>query len=511
MILRKGPLASSGQALGGAQPKAQARPLGYAQRGRSLQHPYIPATDAEEAAMLERIGVADFEELVQTIPADLRLNGSLGLGPVLSELEVAARLGSLASLNRPAADGICFLGGGAYDHYSPVAVQAVASRSEFYTAYTPYQPEVSQGTLQAMYEFQSMVCEISGMDVANASLLDGASAAGEACVLALAATGRRKILIPETVPRAHLAVIETYLSGPLGSSPQGVDGPAPTPSPPIGGVRPEEAEIVPIASKDGRVDLDDLAAKSQGAAAVLVQSPNALGLVEDWVAARVALADDQTLLIASGDPLTLGLLASPGSCGADVYVGEGQSLGLPLSFGGPYLGLMAARQKYIRRLPGRIIGRTVDQTGKTGFVMVLRTREQDIRREKATSNICTNQGLMALWATLYLALLGKGGIGRLAELCFQKSQYLADKIADLPGYELPFGRGFVKEFVVRPPVPAEELRGQAEAEGFFLGTITWRGEGLLQLAVTEKRTRQELDRLVEFLKRFGPRMQRARV
>ena len=440
------------------------------------QHPYIPATDDEERDMLAAIGVASFEDLVGIIPRELRVNGGLGLGPALSEFEVSAELRRLADLNMPASAGACFLGGGAYDHYTPEAVKAIAHRSEFYTAYTPYQAEVSQGTLQVMYEFQTLICELSGLEVANASMYDGASAAAEACALALEATGRSRILLPDTISPQILRVVSTYLQS-------------------------RSAEIVPVASRQGRLDLEDLAAKSPDAAAILVQSPNTLGLLEDWAAARKVMASEDTLLIASADPLTLGLQESPGVAGADVYVGEGQSLGIPLSYGGPYLGLMAAREKYIRRLPGRIAGRTVDIDGKTGFVMVLRTREQDIRRERATSNICTNQGLLALWATVYLSLVGKAGLQQVARLCFDKSQYLGRAIAQLPGYELPFGYGYVKEFVVRPPVPAEDLRTAAGKEGLFMGTAKWEEDELLQIAVTEKRTRAELDRLVDFLRR----------
>ena len=440
----------------------------------TVQHPYIPATDAEELEMLEAIGVQSFEELIRIIPSELRLKGDLGLPPGLSEMEVINELNRLAESNNPANAGICFVGGGAYDHFVPEAVKAITQRSEFYTAYTPYQAEVSQGTLQAMYEFQSMVCELSGMDVANASLYDGASAAAEACSMALSITGNTKILLPETIRPETRAVIETYLQN-------------------------RSSEIVTVASRDGRIDEADLAAESVDAAAVLIQSPNVLGLLEDWAGARKALATAETLLIADADPLTLGLQESPGAAGADIYVGEGQSLGIPLSYGGPYLGLMAAREKYVRRLPGRIAGRTVDQDGQTGFVMVLRTREQDIRREKATSNICTNQGLMALWAAVYLSLLGKEGIRHLARLCFDRSQYLGRAIADLPGYELPFGFGYVKEFTVRPPIPAEDLHAKAEGEGFFVGMVDWQGEKLLQLAVTEKRTKADLDLLVGFL------------
>lgn len=440
----------------------------------SEHHRYIPATDSDEKVMLDAIGVSSFDELVKIIPDSIRFKGELGIGASLSEIELAAEMGRIAAKNNPAASGSCFIGGGVYDHYTPEAVKAVAMRSEFYTAYTPYQAEVSQGTLQVMYEFQSMITAISGLDIANASLYDGASAVAEACIMAVSATGRSKVLIPETTCQHTCKVVETYLQN-------------------------RDTEIVKVAAKNGRIDMDDLAAKSVDAACVVVQSPNVLGLVEDWKEARKVLADG-TLLVAFADPLALGLLESPGACGADIYVGEGQSLGIPVSFGGPYLGLMAATSDFKRRLPGRIIGRTVDKDGETGFVMVLRTREQDIRREKATSNICTNQGLLALWSTIYMSLLGKSGLQRISRLCFDSSQYLARSIEALPNCEIPFGYGFVKEFIVKTRNPAHDIRQAAEAEGLFVGTIDWQGTNYLQIAVTEKRTITEMDNLVEFLR-----------
>ena len=448
----------------------------------TLQHPYIPATDAEEQEMLSAMGVASFEELIAIIPEQLRLRDGLGLADGVSELEVAAELSRLAGLNRPAGAGVSFMGGGVYDHYIPEAIKAIAMRSEFYTAYTPYQAEVSQGTLQAMYEFQTMIAEISGMDVSNASLYDGASAAAEAVSMAFAITGKRRILMADTVYPATQQVVATYLLG-------------------------RDAELVTVGSRNGRIDAGDLAAKAPDAAALLLQSPNLLGLVEDWRAARQALPED-ALLIASADPMTLGLLEAPGQAGADIYVGEGQSLGIPVSFGGPYLGLMATGARHVRKMPGRIIGRTKDVDGQDGYTMVLRTREQDIRREKATSNICTNQGLLALWSTIYLALIGKQGLSQLARLAFDKSQYLGRAIEQLDGYSLPFGFGYVKELVVKSPGDPHALAAAAAAAtatatataNLFLGVIEWQGESYLQLAVTEKRTRADLDRLVDFLK-----------
>lgn len=440
----------------------------------SEHHRYIPATDSDEKAMLDAIGVSSFDELVNIIPDALRFKGEMGIGASLSEMELAAEMGRIAAKNNPAASGSCFIGGGVYDHYTPEAVKAIAMRSEFYTAYTPYQAEVSQGTLQVMYEFQSMITEISGLDMANASLYDGASAVAEACIMAVAATGRTKVLIAETTYQHTFQVVETYFQN-------------------------RDARIVMVAGKDGRLDMDDLAAKSVDAACLVIQSPNVLGLVEDWKEARQALADG-TLLVAFADPLTLGLLESPGACGADIYVGEGQSLGIPVSFGGPYLGLMAATSDFKRGLPGRIAGRTVDRDGETGFVMVLRTREQDIRREKATSNICTNQGLLALWATIYMSLLGKSGLQQISRLCFDSSQYLARRIEALPNCEIPFGYGFVKEFIVETSRPANEIRKAAEVEGLFVGTIDWQGTHYLQIAVTEKRSITDMNKLVEFLR-----------
>ena len=449
------------------------------------QHPYIPATDAEEDEVLSAMGVGSFEELIAIIPEQLRLRDGLGLDDGVSEFEVAAELSRLAALNHPAGTGVSFMGGGVYDHYIPEAIKAIAMRSEFYTAYTPYQAEVSQGTLQAMYEFQTMIAEVSGMDVSNASLYDGASAAAEAASMALAITGKRRILMAETVYPATRKVVQTYLQN-------------------------RDAELVIVGSRGGLIDPDDLAAKAPDAAALLLQSPNLLGLVEDWQAAKQALPDD-ALLIASADPMTLGLLEAPGQAGADIYVGEGQSLGIPASFGGPFLGLMATGAQHVRKMPGRIIGRTKDVDGRDGYTMVLRTREQDIRREKATSNICTNQGLLALWSTIYMALIGKQGLTQLSKLAFDKSQYLGRAIEQLEGYSLPFGFGYVKELVVKTPsdpntlaaaaTPFDKLAVTPATANFFLGVIEWQGERYLQLAVTEKRTRAELDGLVDFLKR----------
>ena len=431
--------------------------------------------------MLTTIGVDSFDELIRIIPERLRTRLPLGLEDPLSELELINLAESKTAENRPSCQLLNFLGGGAYDHFIPQTVDFITGRSEFYTAYTPYQAEVSQGTLQAMYEYQSMICELSGLDVANASLYDGGSAVAEACSLSLNHTRKRRILFSQTLNPNYRAVADTYLQN-------------------------RESEQVTIPACAGRTDLKALiAALDENTAAVVIQSPNYYGLVEDWTLVRSHLpANQKTMLIAVSDPLALPLLKTPGDCGADIYVGEGQPLGLPLSFGGPYLGLMAVQEKLVRRMPGRIIGRTVDEDGKEGYVLTLQTREQHIRRENATSNICTNQGLMALRATVYLALMGPVNLRRVAELCFNKAQYAADEIEGIDGYSLVFDRQFLKEFVVETPLSAVQLCRQADRRGLHISPFRWDStDRQILLAFTEKRSRADIDRLIDFLKNPG--------
>ncbi|MBI4497136.1 MAG: aminomethyl-transferring glycine dehydrogenase subunit GcvPA, partial [Chloroflexi bacterium] len=388
---------------------------------------YIPNTDADRAAMLRAIGVDAPHDLFTDIPAAYR-DPALRLPPPLSELELKRELGRIAARNA-ALDGFggmpSFLGGGVYRHFIPSVVGSIVARAEFYTAYTPYQPEISQGTLQYTYELQSMLCQLTGMDVANAGMYDGATAAGEAALMAARLTGRQAVAVFSTVAPNIRDVVATYCSGPeLAVREIAAGGP-----PQVGG------EV----------------------ACVLVQQPNAFGYLEDLGAWGRAAHAAGALLVVSVDPISLGLFRPPADYGADIVVGEAQALGNAPNFGGPYLGIFTCREQFLRQMPGRIVGRTTDAEGRTGYVMTLQTREQHIRRERATSNICTSQALVALAATVYLACLGPRGLRQIAELCYHKAHYAAALIAKLPGFELAFDRPFFKEFVVRCPVAPAEL------------------------------------------------------
>jgi glycine dehydrogenase subunit 1 len=433
--------------------------------------PYIPNTAADRQAMLAAIGVDSVEELFVDIPSEFRI-GELGLPPALSEPELIRELSALAGRNRPVDGMPCFLGGGAYRHFIPSVVSEVIGRSEFATAYTPYQPEISQGTLQTIFEFQSMVCELTAMDVANAGMYDGASALAEACLMAAAISGRRRIALLSTVHLHHQAVVRTYAFG-----------------------RGLAVDVVPP---------DDLAL-SEEHACLAVQQPNFFGyFLLDAEALAKAVHAAGALFIVSADPISLGLFRPPGEYGADVVVGDGQSLGNPLNFGGPYLGLFACRQQYLRQMPGRIVGRTSDAQGRTGYVLTIQTREQHIRRERATSNICTSQQLVALAATVYLAAMGKQGLRQVAELCYHKAHYAAQRIARLPGYALAFEGLFFKEFVMRCPRPPSEVNRALLERGIVGGLdVNQYVENGLLLCVTEMNTREEIDRLVEALAEIG--------
>ncbi len=443
---------------------------------------YIPMTDADRQRMLAAIGVSSFDELISHIPDQFKLKGLLNLPKALSEYEATRLLRDLSERNTTTEEYTCFLGAGAYDHFVPAAVDHILLRSEFYTAYTPYQAEVSQGTLQAIYEYQTLVCELTAMDVANASMYDGASALAEAALMAVAQTRRPRVVVASTLHPLYREVLRTYTRG-------------------------QNIEVVEVPEVDGTTDVSALTAEVvHDTACVLIQHPNFYGVLEDVDAISQAAHEAGALLVTSNDPISLGVLKPPGAYGTDIATGEGQPLGIPLSFGGPYLGLFAVKQNLVRRMPGRLIGMTVDTQGRRGFVMTLQTREQHIRREKATSNICTNQGLLALAATVHLALLGKQGFRRVAEMSLQKSHYLAQRIAELPGFQLAHNRPFFKEFVVRTPIPAEKLVQKLLNDKIFAGVplsqfYPERTHDLL-VAVTEKRTREEMDRFVEVLKRL---------
>ncbi len=440
---------------------------------------YMPNTTEDHRAMLATIGVERFEDLLKEIPASVRLTRPLALPPALTELDVRREIGGLLDRNAHADRYACFLGAGAYDHAIPSIVPFLASRSEFSTSYTPYQAEMSQGLLQTIFEFQTMICELTGMDVANASMYDGASALAEAALMACRVTKRARVVTAHTIHPHHRAVLATYL--------QGIDHP-----------------VHDVGSADGRTDLAALEhAVTNDTAAVMIQHPNFFGNLEDVeTVARIAHAKG-ALVAASVDPLSLGLLVPPGAWGADIAVGEGQALGNPLSFGGPFVGFMATKKEFMRQLPGRIVGATVDTKGRPGYCLTLQAREQHIRRERATSNICTNQALMALTASIYLATLGPRGLREVGEQCFAKAHYTSDRLASLPGFSRPYAAPFFKEFVVRTPRPPADLNASllqaGTIGGLDLGTFdpTWTNHWLL--CVTEKRTRAEIDRFIDSL------------
>ena len=445
---------------------------------------YIPNTDADRRAMMAAIGIESVEELLTVIPQEVRLDAPLDLPPALSELELHDTLGGMAALNGSADRMASFVGGGMYDHFVPSAVGHLAGRSEFLTSYTPYQPEVSQGTLQGIYEFQTMICELTGLDVANASMYDGASATAEAALLARSATRRDRVLLAGGLHPHYAETVYTYAHGP--------------------GI---EVETLPCTA--GTLDPELLAsALSDDTACVIVQHPNFFGCLESMGDLERVVHGAGALLVMAVDPISLGVIESPGAYGADIAVGEGQSMGNQVSYGGPALGFFAARNRFVRRMPGRIAGQTVDEENRRGFVLTLQAREQHIRRDKATSNICTSQQLNALMATIYLSLIGKQGLKQVAELCLHKSHYAAERIADLPDYELAFDRSFFKEFVVQTPVPAGEIVTRLANEGLLAGIDLARFPSLnmengLLIAVTERRTRAQIDRLVEALGRFS--------
>jgi glycine dehydrogenase subunit 1 len=435
---------------------------------------FAPHTDDDVQQMLAAIGVRELDELFDQIPASVRLDRQLDLPEGVSEMEILADLSALAGRNRHADDLVCFAGAGAYDHYVPAAVWALAGRSEFYTSYTPYQPELSQGVLQALFEYQSMICELTGLEVSNASLYDGATALAEAVTLARSTSGRDRVLVSAAVEARYVETLRTYGRG--------------------AGYEPEVFDVV--AGRGGAPAVGD------DVACVIVQHPNAYGLLEP-VRELFGLAHKGgARAIQVFDPLSLGVLAPPGDLRADIAVAEGQPLGNHLNFGGPYLGVIAARLDDVRHLPGRIVGETLDVDGRTGYVLTLQAREQHIRREKATSNICTNQTLMAIAATVYLAWLGPEGLEELGRRCASKAAYAAERLTEVPGVELLFPEAaFFKEFPLRLPRPASEVLDALIERGYLAGVALPDADGrALLVAVTECRTREEIDGLALALK-----------
>jgi glycine dehydrogenase subunit 1 len=442
---------------------------------------YIPNTADDRRQMLAAIGVASIDELFAAIPADVRLDRPLKVSPALSEIELTQHMQGLARRNRPAGDLVCFLGGGAYDHFVPAVVDAIASRSEYYTAYTPYQAEASQGSLQAFFEYQTLICQLTGLDVANASLYEGGSGVAEAVLMARNVTNRpNKVIVPASLHPEYREVLATYLVN-------------------------LDAELVTIPTPDGFLNPDDLKkAIDDRTACVVVQHPNFFGHLEEMRAVADLTHAAGALFVASFDPISLGLLQGPGHYGADIAVAEGHTLGTPLSYGGPYLGILACRKEYMRKMPGRLVGQTLDKNGKRCWVLTMTGREQHQTRAKATSNICTNQGLFALRAAVFLAALGPQGLRETAALCLQKAHFAAAELAKVPGVSLRFPRPFFKEFTLRlgGDVPAclKRLRDAGYLAGLPLGRWYPAHADCLTVAVTEKRTRLEIDGLVNALR-----------
>ena len=444
---------------------------------------FIPHTDAERKDMLKTIGVDRMEDLFLDVPAKYRYP-KLDIAPALTEMEAIAEDQGLANANELVRELACFLGAGAYNHYIPAAVDAIIRRGEFLTAYTPYQPEVSQGTLQGIFEFQSLVCALTGMDVSNASHYDGATATAEAGVLAYHhfRGKRKKLVVSNSLHPDFRGVLKTYLSGYEGVVITG-----------------DELKFDPLAGPEYLSSLIDAET-----ALVVVQYPDFLGRIYDYRALSEKAHSQGALFCVAVNPMALALLAPPSEFGADIVVGEGQPLGIPLSFGGPYLGIFATKKEFVRKIAGRLVGESIDAAGKRGYVLTLTAREQHIRREKATSNICTNQGLIALAATVYLSLLGKNGLKQVANLCYQKAHYAAEKISQIPGFKVCLPDAFFHEFVVCCDLPVEEINQHLLDHeilgGLDLGQVYPSLENHMLFAVTEMNTREEIDQLCDALR-----------
>lgn len=440
-------------------------------------HPYLPHTDSDIKSMLEAIGLESVDDLYSDIPESMRMKEDLNLPKAKSEIEVRNIIGKLARKNLSSADVPTFLGAGLYDHYIPSIIAPLVSRGEFLTSYTPYQPEVSQGTLQYIFEFQTLLCDLTGMEVANASVYDHSNAVIEAAIMCASVNKKKKVLVSETLNPSSRKVLDNYAKG------QGI-------------------EVVLINEKDGVTDIEDLKNKiDDDVACVMVQSPNFFGIIEDLEeCANITHTAKKASFVAAVDPISLGILKKPGDMGADVVIGEGQALGIATEFGGPLLGFMCTTEKFLRKLPGRIVGQTVDNNGKRCYVLTLTAREQHIRREKATSNICSNQGVNTLAATIYMCLLGKNGLREVAIQSMSKAHYLQSKLEE-KGFKLKWNQPFFKEFVVEgltADKQRELLKDKEMIGGFGLKRF-YEDYDNVMFAVTEKRTKEEMDRLVELL------------
>jgi glycine dehydrogenase subunit 1 len=443
-----------------------------------MKHRYLPMTETDQQEMLEAIGVESVDELFHDIPEKVRFQGEYNIKKATSEAALKKELTQLANKNANTKEYISFLGAGVYDHYIPAIVDHVLSRSEFYTAYTPYQPEISQGELQAIFEFQTMICELTGMDVANSSMYDGATALAEAALLSALQTKRKKVLISSAVHPESKDVLKTYAKG-------------------------RRLEVVEIAAPEGTTDVQELANQiDSNTAAVIVQYPNFFGRVEPLIEIEEIAHAEKAMFVVSANPLALGILEPPGKLGADIVVGDCQPFGIPASFGGPHCGYFAVTEKLMRKIPGRLVGQTVDEDGKRGFVLTLQAREQHIRRDKATSNICSNQALNALAASVAMTALGKKGLREMAEQNVQKAYYAKKRFQE-NGVTIAFDGPSFNEFVIRLNKPVKDVNKQLFQKkiigGYDLGKLDSKLQNHMLIAVTELRTKEEIDLLVKEL------------
>ncbi|QNG61250.1 aminomethyl-transferring glycine dehydrogenase subunit GcvPA [Bacillus sp. PAMC26568] len=443
-----------------------------------MKHRYLPMTDQDQQEMLDTIGVSSIDELFSDIPESVRFQGEYKIKKAKSETELVRELSGLASKNKDLRSNASFLGAGVYDHYMPIIVDHVISRSEFYTAYTPYQPEISQGELQAIFEFQTMIAELTGMDAANSSMYDGGTSLAEAAMLAAGQTKKKKVIVSKAVHPESRDVLKTYAKG-------------------------QYIEVVEIPVKNGVTDLDALKAEmSEEVAAVIVQYPNFFGQIEPLKEIEPIAHTGKSMFIVSSNPLALGALTPPGKFGADIVAGDAQPFGIPTAFGGPHCGYFAVTQKLLRKVPGRLVGQTTDDQGRRGFVLTLQAREQHIRRDKATSNICSNQALNALAASVAMTALGKKGVKEMAMQNIQKANY-AKKAFAAHGVEAAFDGAIFNEFVIKLNKPVKEVNAQLIEKGiiggFDLGRVYPEFENHMLVAVTELRTKDEIDLFVKEL------------
>ncbi len=436
--------------------------------------PYFPHTDEDLQLMLKRVGVKSMDDLYSDVPTEYIYKGEYELKSSMSEEEVRKYFEHLSSLNSPLT---CFVGQGAYDHYTPSVIPYITQRSELLTAYTPYQCEISQGTLRYIFEYQSMICALTGLDVSNASMYDGPTAAAEAVRMAVTCSKKKNtVAVSSTLLPQVIGVIKTY-------------------------AKYYGTKIVIIPAEEGQTSLarlNDILANSDDVAGLIVPSINRFGIIEDHAGFADSIHAKKGIMIEYCDPSVLAVVKTPREWGADIAVGDGQSLGIPLCYGGPYVGFMACKQDYLRKLPGRIVGQTTDKENCRAFVLTFQAREQHIRREKATSNICSNESLMALWVTMYLSLMGPEGMRKVNELSYDGAHYLYDELLKTGKFEIVFDRPFLKEFVLKPLVPIASLQKRLIAAGFFAALQT--EEGWVSFCVTEKRTKEEIDNLVSIIK-----------